>query len=1231
MATRQWLDIVNGKAIRASATADTLVVGDIDGTTADFSGVVVQSGGSLTLNDNISLRFGTSGGEGTITSDASNTTWDIVSGDLILEMADDAGSNKVAYHDSGSVEVASIDSDGNIQGDGTLAMDAATGTSTFAHNVDITGNLIVQGTTTTNQSETVNYSDNHLYLNDGYTTVSAETGGLVINYLPTATTDTVAATGFVAGVAATSNPTVITTGSATFAVGDFIQVSGAADQSNDGLFEVLTHTGTTLTIAGIGLTATTDDFTQNQFVTDTTVQGAITKVNVSILRAGTDGLWETAVGSTAGPTFNDLAVGGSSPFQTTSNVANLIASTDNLTIGSATNLAKVGVDGDTDEIQLLVQGNGTQTADLFVVESSAGADYFTIDGSGNPTLADDLVFNFGTDDDWTVGYDETTDDSLEITGAASAADVAGTGFAITGSDGGDSVAAVAGAGGTISATAGDGGDAADLAAAGAGVGGGFSFQAGVGGDGIGGGTDNYDGAAGGTVQLTAGAGGVGDTGQTGGSGGGLTLTAGAAGAAGGGTQGVGGDVTINAGDGLTDGDVILGSSNTDMILLGNATNNTDITQVGTGPVTWNGAMTANEGGTFETTAAGVKVTATHDVAADTNPAIAVTYGAVAFVGEPDGLSVDFSGATSVTSANDFYGAEFIGETNAGAGDSVGIRISGFDTGAEIAGGINPVADDADTIGSSGLGFTTIFLRNVDDDGTFALNGTGVDVAGGELVGVDDAAFANIVGDDVQKALASIDGQLAEAGPWDVTSNVTHLDVGTDTVTIGSATGGGKLFVDGDADEIQLQIQANSTNTSDVMIVETSAGADLFAVGLTAAGFPSDDYQVIYGSDGYLNLNSGQTVFQLKTQNSTSANSFNLAAGTGDTNNTNLGTGNTAFGSGQGDGDGTTFTGNTTLLTGSVTNGSATGQTGTINIQTGSNAGSGSIGTINFGPGGVLALQIDENAASYSTNVVMQDNQNFFVGTGNDYTLVGTGTNTFVTTTGTHSHDSQVTSGGVTYTLGTNTSATTFGIASDDNTVYFQVRGDGRVDVSDGTLDVPAGTSYLINGTALTTANYTAANVDTLLDGSDASALHTHASAPAMVISGLTTTAMAAANRIAYFSAADTVDDALADGTGIQSHAVGVYTGTSGEIQTGGVVTIDFTTDGGSPSNGDCVFLALASEDTSTGTGKATGTAPAGPGEFIACIGTVQSNANYAGSKTCEVLLNMPICWAIEIA
>jgi len=193
--------------------------------------------------------------------------------------------------------------------------------------VTIKGNLIVQGDSSSIESETIRVGDNHLYMNDGYTVAVAQTGGLVVNRLPTATIDTVAAGGFTAGVAAVSNPTIATTGATTFALSDIIQVSGANNDENNGLYEVLSHAANVLIVRGIGLTATVEDFTQNQLVTDTTVAGAITKVTVDVIRAGTDGVWETGSGSSTGITFTDLALSSGVTFQDAYEGGNTISAT----------------------------------------------------------------------------------------------------------------------------------------------------------------------------------------------------------------------------------------------------------------------------------------------------------------------------------------------------------------------------------------------------------------------------------------------------------------------------------------------------------------------------------------------------------------------------------------------------------------------------------------------------------------------------------------------------------------------------------------------------------------------------------------------------------------------------------------------------------------------------------------------------------------------------------------
>lgn len=266
-------------------------------------------------------------------------------------------------------------------------------------NLLVDGDLVVNGTTTTVHSESVLLADNHLYLNAGYTTTAAQTGGLVANVLPTSTNDTVAAGGFTAGVAATSNPTVITTGSATFTAGDLIQVSGASHSSNNGLFEVLDHTGTTLTIRGIGTSATTQEWVQNQFVTDSTAQGTITLVNVNVLRGNSSGEWETFTGnSTTGLTYETFSKQGVVDLQEAYEQGSTITTSggDGNVVITGTESLQVTATGGL-EVTTLFDFNGTS----FDVEMS-GTNGFSIDGTNNSNVTvtnGDLTLSTATSGD----------------------------------------------------------------------------------------------------------------------------------------------------------------------------------------------------------------------------------------------------------------------------------------------------------------------------------------------------------------------------------------------------------------------------------------------------------------------------------------------------------------------------------------------------------------------------------------------------------------------------------------------------------------------------------------------------------------------------------------------------------------------------------------------------------------------------------------------------------------
>ncbi|MBI2551344.1 hypothetical protein HYV73_03295 [Candidatus Uhrbacteria bacterium] len=108
----------------------------------------------------------------------------------------------------------------------------------------------------------------------------------------------------------------------------------------------------------------------------------------------------TSAGS--GTTWVDLSAGGGGGGGWTDDgtLVRLTTATDNVTVGSATNLsAQLATDGNADEIQLLIQANATQTSNLVVVENNGGAtDYFTIDGSGNGFFNNNIDLGSSTAD-----------------------------------------------------------------------------------------------------------------------------------------------------------------------------------------------------------------------------------------------------------------------------------------------------------------------------------------------------------------------------------------------------------------------------------------------------------------------------------------------------------------------------------------------------------------------------------------------------------------------------------------------------------------------------------------------------------------------------------------------------------------------------------------------------------------------------------------------------------------
>ena len=186
-----------------------------------------------------------------------------------------------------------------VAGVGTGDSPTFTG-GTFTGSVAITGNLVVSGATIT--GGVIELEGNYVTLNDSYITDAAITSGFVKVIDPTTTTTGVAVGGFVAGVAAVSNPTISVTSSAGFAANDIVSISGSG--ANDGLFEVLTAALNVITVRGVGLTSNTEAWARSQLTT-AVGSGNVTKVAVAVDRTGTDGILERAYGSTVPMTYSD--------------------------------------------------------------------------------------------------------------------------------------------------------------------------------------------------------------------------------------------------------------------------------------------------------------------------------------------------------------------------------------------------------------------------------------------------------------------------------------------------------------------------------------------------------------------------------------------------------------------------------------------------------------------------------------------------------------------------------------------------------------------------------------------------------------------------------------------------------------------------------------------------------------------------------------------------------------
>ena len=134
-----------------------------------------------------------------------------------------------------------------------------------------------------------------------------------------------------------------------------------------------------LSFAGVGVSVA-DTSGKTVVTVDSAASLSDTAYDATTWNANTDGATKNALRD------KFEALGAASPFQTTSNVANLVTASDHVTIGSTVDLATLGVDGLADNIQFYVDGFAGQTSALATFKL-AGVDRVTLNADGSISQA----------------------------------------------------------------------------------------------------------------------------------------------------------------------------------------------------------------------------------------------------------------------------------------------------------------------------------------------------------------------------------------------------------------------------------------------------------------------------------------------------------------------------------------------------------------------------------------------------------------------------------------------------------------------------------------------------------------------------------------------------------------------------------------------------------------------------------------------------------------------------
>ena len=251
-------------------------------------------------------------------------------------------------------------------------------------------------------------------------------------------------------------------------------------------------------------------------------------------------------------------------------------------------------------------------------------------------------------------------------------------------------------------------------------------------------------------------------------------------------------------------------------------------------------------------------------------------GAAAFTGTPHGILIDFATATSITNAADVYGIRMLGETNAGAGSSIGISLdSAWDyairSGASIA--FDEIGADPTAIANAGLlyakdasAYAELFYRADNSAAVLQLTrqgylnaaalGIASQATGDILYALSATAWARLAAGTATYVLTANGAGVApswQASVAGVTDHGALTGLADDDHTqyaLLAGRAGGQVLIGGTASGDDLTFESTSHATKGSVFFRDT---DIQLNSNAAAGTDEDVLLTLLGGDGTTNL------------------------------------------------------------------------------------------------------------------------------------------------------------------------------------------------------------------------------------------------------------------------------------------------------------------------------------------------------------------------------------------